>query len=146
MPSSRLHIFKADTSSSLPLLYADAGIKAGFPSPAQDYMTECIDLNEVLVRQKETTFYARVDGDSMVGAGICDGDIAIIDKGLEVRNGDYVVAYIDGEFTIKRYLLDESHACAWLIPANKKYRAIRVTIDNDFRVWGVVTSVIHKFK
>lgn len=142
----RLHIFKADTSSSLPLLYADAGIKAGFPSPAQDYMTESIDLNELLVRQKETTFYARVDGDSMVGVGICNGDIAIIDKSLEARNGDYVVAYIDGEFTIKQYKLDDSHACAWLIPANKKYRPIKVTIDNDFRVWGVVTGVIRKFR
>lgn len=130
----------------MPLLYADAGIKAGFPSPAQDYMTESIDLNELLVRQKETTFYARVDGDSMVGVGICDGDIAIIDKGVEARNGDYVVAYIDGEFTIKQYRLDESQACAWLIPANKRYRSIKVTIDNDFRVWGVVTGVIRKFR
>lgn len=146
MSSSRLHILKADTSSSLPLPYADGGIKAGFPSPAQDYMTESIDLNQMLIRQKETTFYARVDGDSMVGVGICDGDIAIIDKSLDAHNGDYVVAYIDGEFTIKQYKLDDSHACAWLLPANRRYKPIKVTVDNDFRVWGVVTGVIRKFR
>lgn len=146
MKDPRLHICTAVTDTVMQIPYADGGIKAGFPSPAQDYMTESIDLNQVLVRQKETTFYARVDGDSMTGAGIFDGDIVIIDKALEAQSGDYVAAYIDGEFTLKKFRLDESGRFAWLIPANSKYKPIKVTEENDFTVWGVVTGVIRKFK
>lgn len=145
MPEVKLHICRADTASSILLPYADAGVKAGFPSPAQDYMSESIDLNSELIRQKESTFYARVDGDSMEGAGIFDGDIVIIDKALEAHNGNYVVAYIDGEFTLKRFQLDESGRGAWLVPANKKYHPIHVDANNDFRIWGVVTGVVRKF-
>lgn len=145
MPEAKLHIYQADTSTSISLPYADAGVKAGFPSPAQDYMSESIDLNTELIRQKESTFYARVDGDSMEGAGIFDGDIVIIDKALEAHNGNYVVAYIDGEFTLKKFQLDEGGNGAWLIPANKKYRPIHVDANNDFRIWGVVTGVVRKF-
>lgn len=146
MNDPKLHIYSADTSSILPLPYADGGIKAGFPSPAQDYMTESIDLNHVLIRQKETTFYAKVDGDSMTDAAILDGDLVIIDKAIEPSDGDYVAAYIDGEFTLKKFKLDSSGDFGWLIPANKKYHPIKVTPDNDFRVWGVVTGVIRKIK
>lgn len=88
----KLHIYKPDLSTELELPYADGGIKAGFPSPAQDYLTESIDLNKILIRHPETTFYAKVAGDSLTDAGICDMDIAIIDKSLECQNGDYVAA------------------------------------------------------
>lgn len=145
MPEVKLHIIRANTDSHIDLPYADAGVKAGFPSPAQDYMSESIDLNSELIRQKESTFYARVDGDSMEGAGIYDGDIVIIDKALEAHNGNYVVAYIDGEFTLKKFQLDEGGNGAWLIPANKKYNPIHVDANNDFRIWGVVTGVVRKF-
>ena len=144
----KLYIYSADLSTELNLPYADSGIKAGFPSPAQDYLTESIDLNKTLIRHTETMFYAKVSGDSLNDIGISDGDIVIIDKSLEAQNGDYVAAFIDGEFTLKQFKLDVANNCAWLIPANKKYSPIKVTEDNDFMVWGVITSCVklfHKF-
>lgn len=133
----KLYIYSADITSELNLPYVDDGIKAGFPSPAQDYLTETIDLNKTLIKHTETTFYAKVSGDSMKDAGISDGDLVVIDKSLEARNGDFVAAYIDGDFTLKRYEYDEVNHCAWLIPANDKYEPIKVTEDNSFRVWGI---------
>lgn len=140
-----LHIFSADISTLLELPLADVGIKAGFPSPAQDYLTESIDLNKELIRHSETTFLAKVAGDSLKDAGISDGDLVIIDKSLEAKNGDYVAAFIDGEFTLKQFKLDKQHQCAWLIPANKNYEPIQVTEDNHFLIWGVITSCIKRF-
>lgn len=141
----KLYIYIADITSELNLPYVDDGIKAGFPSPAQDYLSECIDLNKTLIRHSETTFYAKVSGDSMKEVGISDGDLVVIDKSLEAQNGDYVAAYIDGEFTLKQFKLDETNQCAWLIPANPDYKPIKVTEDNDFMVWGVITSCIKRF-
>lgn len=141
----KLYIYSADLSTELNLPYADSSIKAGFPSPAQDYLIESIDLNKTLIRHTETTFYAKVSGDSLNDIGISDGDIVIIDKSLEAQNGDYVAAFIDGEFTLKQFKLDEANNCAWLVPANKKYNPIKVTEDNDFMVWGVITSAIKRF-
>ena len=96
-----LQLFRADTRTSLAIPLAEEGIKAGFPSPAEGYMTDSIDLNRELVRHKETTFFARVNGDSMVHAGIFDGDLVVIDKSLTAQSGDLVVAFLDGEFTLK---------------------------------------------
>ena len=96
MEEVKLQIYSADTSTILDLSYVEGGIKAGFPSPAQDYLTASIDLNKELIRRKETTFLARVSGNSLMDAGISDGDIIVIDKSLEVKNGDFVVAFIDG--------------------------------------------------
>lgn len=143
---TRLKIFRPDFSIDLSLPYADGGVKAGFPSPAQDYMMESIDLNHVLVHHQECTFYARVCGESMIGAGIYDGDLVVIDKSLEAHDGDYIVACVDGEFTLKRFKVDSSNQCAWLLPANPHFPAIKVTADNDFVIWGVVTSVIRQFR
>lgn len=131
-----------DGSSVLELPYADAGIRAGFPSPAQDYLGEAIDLNRELVPHKEATFYARVTGDSMRDAGILDGDLVVIDKSLEARDGDCVVACIEGEFTIKTYREDRRRRCAWLMPANPAYPPIKVTADTQAMIWGVVTYTI----
>lgn len=142
MDEVKLHIYSADTSTLLDLSFVDGGIKAGFPSPAQDYLTECIDLNKELIRSKETTFLARVSGNSLIEAGICDGDIVVIDKSLEAKNGDFVVAFIDGEFTLKEFHHDEKNNCAWLIPHNKDFAPIKVTKENDFMVWGVLTYTI----
>lgn len=135
-----------DGNSALSLPFADGGIKAGFPSPAQDYMRDSIDLNEEIVKHKETTFYARVSGDSMIGAGIFDGDLVVVDRSLEARSGDLIVAYIDGEFTLKTYKLDPYKQCAWLIPANPRYPKIQVTQNNDFMIWGVVTHSIRSLR
>lgn len=141
-----LDIYTAELCTLMELPYADLGIKAGFPSPAQDYLTESIDLNKELVKHEESTFYARVNGDSMREAGIFDGDLVVIDKSLEARDGDYIVAYVDGEFTLKTFRHDPSGQCAWLVPANPHFAPIRVSAENDFMVWGVVTSVIRKLQ
>ena len=107
MNKIKLIMYSADLSSKLPLPFADQGVKAGFPSPAQDYMTDSIDLNRELIRHPATTFYARADGDSMKDCGIDDGDLLVIDKSLDPLDGDIVVAYIDGEFTLKTVRFDE---------------------------------------
>lgn len=146
MDEVKLHICSADTSTLLDLSFVDGGIKAGFPSSAQDYLSESIDLNKELIRRKETTFLARVSGNSLMDAGICDGDIVVIDKSLEAKNGDFVVAFIDGEFTLKEFRLDEANDCAWLIPHNKDFSPIKVTKENDFMIWGVLTYTIKQLR
>lgn len=139
----KLDMFSSEFSvDELNVSYIDAGIKAGFPSPAQDYFTGAIDLNRELIRHKETTFLARVSGNSLHDAGICDGDIIVIDKSLEAKNGDFVVAFVDGEFTLKEFRFDEKNNCAWLIPHNKDYEPIKITVENQFLVWGVLTYTI----
>lgn len=144
MAKKQLILYSADLSSELALDFADMGIHAGFPSPAQDYMSENIDLNRELVRHPATTFYARAVGDSMKDCGIDDGDLLIIDKSIEPQDGDIVVAYVDGEFTLKRVKLEPGGNRLWLVPANKDYPPIQVTGENDFIVWGVLTYNIKR--
>lgn len=129
-------------STSLPLQYANEGIHAGFPSPAQDYMEQTIDLNKELIKHPASTFLGRVVGDSMRDEGIEEGDILIIDKSLELLDGDLAVCFIDGEFTLKRVYLEKDFA--WLVPANPDYPKIKVTKDNNFIIWGIVTYTIKK--
>lgn len=120
------------------------GLHAGFPSPAADYAGERIDLVHEMNAHPETTFYARVSGDSMVDAGIFDHDILVIDRSIEPRNGDFVVASIDGEFTLKEYRLDPSGNGAWLVPHNDMFKPFHVSAENAFVVWGVVTYNVHR--
>ena len=136
----QLEIVGADTSSQLPLPYADQGIRAGFPSPAQDYMDLSIDLNRELIRNPSSTFYGRVKGDSMQDAGVSEGDVLVIDKSLEPQDGDMAVCFLDGEFTLKFIQLEKD--VIWLIPANEAYDPIRVTAENEFLIWGIVTYTI----
>lgn len=138
----RLEIHKIDISSSLPLQFANEGIRAGFPSPAQDYMEQAIDLNKELIKHPASTFYGRVVGESMRDEGIEEGDILVIDKSLELMDDDLAVCFIDGEFTVKRVRLEAE--AAWLVPSNTEYPLIKVTKDNDFIVWGIVTYTIKK--
>lgn len=140
----KLIMYSADLSSSLPLPYADQGVRAGFPSPAQDYLSESIDLNRELVRHPATTFYARACGDSMKDCGIDDGDLLVIDKSLEPHDGDIVVAFIDGDFTLKKVKFDDENKCIWLVPANDEYSSIKITEDNNFLIWGVLTYSIKR--
>ncbi len=140
----KLILYSADLSSELGLPFADQGIRAGFPSPAQDYISESIDLNKELVRHPATTFYARAVGDSMWNFGIDSGDLLIIDKALEPRDGDIVVAYIDGEFTLKRVSIAKEDNCIWLMPGNDSYQPLKVTEESNFMIWGVLTYNIKK--
>lgn len=143
---SEITIIKGEFAHQLDMLIAP-GIKAGFPSPAEDYLSDSLDFNRDLIKHPEATFYGRVKGDSMEDAGICDGDIAVIDRSVEPQNGDIVVGYINNEFTIKR--LDLSHkeeGYIELCPANKKYHPIRIDEYDDFRVWGVVVWTIKAWK
>jgi DNA polymerase V len=134
-------LFSVDPKSQMTLPVNH--IKAGFPSPAEDFMDAGIDLNQVLIKHPAATFLGRVSGDSMKDLGISDGDIVVIDKSLEVQDGKIVVCYIDGEFTMKTIKLEKDFC--WLMPANENYKPIKVTADNDFIVWGVVTYVIKSF-
>ena len=142
MKPNKLDIFKGKAFEQLKLPYVDGGIKAGFPSPAQDYIDQAIDLNKELVRNPASTFYGRVCGDSMICEGIEEGDILVIDKSLDAQNDDLVVCYVDGEFTLKR--IDIQKEVIWLVPSNPDYPKIKVTAENDFIVWGVVTYTIKK--
>lgn len=135
-----IDIFSADTETELELPYVDNGISAGFPSPALDFVDLTIDLNRHLIKNPSATFYGRVKGESLKNAGICNGDLLIIDRSLEPTNGKIVVCYIDGEFTAKRVQIFKNEIL--LIPENENYQPIRVTEENNFLIWGVVTHVI----
>lgn len=139
---TELEIYKADTGSELELEYADAGIRAGFPSPAQDYAGETIDLNKDLIQHPASRFYGRVVGDSMQEEGITEGDILVVDKSIEPEDGDLAVCCLDGEFTLKRIKLDRKSQKLFLMPSNRNYSPIEVTPDNEFMVWGVVLYTI----
>ncbi len=138
MPETKLQPLPCDTSTALSIDCAVEGVHAGFPSPAEDY-TESIDLNKELIAHPATTFYARAIGDSMIDRGIANEDLLIIDKALTPREGNVVVAFIDGEFTLKTLHNDPQNHCCWLLPANKRYKPIKVTQDNELVIWGVVT-------
>jgi len=129
-------------SLSLPL-YASR-VSAGFPSPADDYIENKIDLNEQLITNPLATFFVRVQGDSMIDAGINSNDVLIVDKSIEAKNRDIILAVIDGEMTVKRFYKNNNNLK--LFPENRKYKPIIITDGMEFEVWGVVTYVIHSTK
>jgi len=118
-------------------------IRAGFPSPADDYLERNICLQDLLIEHPAATFLVKVEGHSMKDAGIMDGDIAVVDRAITPAHGKIVVAVIDGEFTLKRLIYREG-AC-FLESANDSFSPIEVSDCSDNCVWGVVTSVIHRF-
>lgn len=138
--TSTLEIYSADTTTSISLPFVESGISAGFPSPADDFLDAAIDLNKEFVKNPSTTFYGRVKGDSMINAGLNNGDLLIIDKSLEPVNNKIAVCFIDGAFTVKRIKIEKD--IIWLVAENEKYQPIKVTADNDFIIWGIVTTVI----
>ena len=116
-------------------------IAAGFPSPAEDHMDSSLDLNQHLIKHPSATFYVYARGDSMVLAGISDGDMLIVDRSLEATNDSIVVAIINGEFTVKSISKVNEHL--YLMPHNTSYNPIEITEEMDFEIWGVVTHSIH---
>jgi DNA polymerase V len=135
-----LTFFKPDFESELRLPYIDFGVSAGFPSPALDFMEKSIDLNKALSENPLATFYIKVDGHSMIDAGINDKDVLVVDRSLEPQNNKIAVCFIDGEFTVKRIQLKKDGL--WLLPENSKYTPIQVAEENQFLIWGIVTYVI----
>jgi DNA polymerase V len=120
------------------------GISAGFPSPADDYIDRLLDLNELLIKNPPATFFVRVAGDSMTGAGINNGDTLIVDRSIEAANGKIVIAVVNGELTVKR--LVKSNNSYRLIAENPNYAPLEINEESQFEIWGVVTSVIHQFE
>ena len=123
-------------------IFVDTGISAGFPSPVDDFSEIRISLDDELIKNKDSTFYAKVKGQSMIGAGLDDNDLLVIDRSLPPENNKIAVCFLDGEFTVKRLRVDKNEV--WLQPENPNYPIINITDENDFMVWGIVTNVIKK--
>lgn len=141
---SSIHaIFEVDQKTRVVCPLFTSGVSAGFPSPAEDHIDQQLDLNELLIQHPVATFFVRVSGESMKDAGINHGDILVVDRSLEATSGRIVIAIVNGELTVKRFVQD-SMSCQ-LVAANSDYPPVAITDETDFSVWGVVTSVIHQF-
>ncbi len=140
--SEHLTFFIPEAIEGTGTSFFDTGISAGFPSPADDFKEQRLSLDDELVKNKEATFYARVSGQSMIGAGLDDNDLLVIDRSLEPENNKIAVCFLDGEFTVKRLRVSDDEV--WLQPENPDYPIIKITEDNNFVIWGIVTNVIKK--
>lgn len=130
-------------SINLALHYYADRVPAGFPSPAQDYVERTLDLNELCIAHPAATYYVRAMGDSMIEAGIHSGDLLVVDRAIEPRHGDIVIAEVCGEFTVKELALSPS---VRLLPRNPAYTAIDLTGSDELMLFGVVTFVIHALR
>ena len=144
MKKEKLTFLKPKKGNSLGQWLVEQGISAGFPSPADDFKEVRISLDKELVKNTASTFYARVSGNSMEGAGLNDGDLIIIDRSLSPENKKIAVCYLDGEFTVKRIIKKDSKL--YLKPENKKYNEIEVKNGSNLMIWGIVTYVIKSVK
>ena len=142
MSESHLSFFKPNPATRKMLHLVQEGISAGFPSPADDSQELRISIDQEVVKNEEATFYARVSGQSMQGAGLDDGDLLVIDRSQEPENSASAVCFIDGEFTVKRLKVEKD--CIYLMPENPRYQPIKVTEENQLQIWGVVTDVVKK--
>ena len=137
-----ISFFKPNLDESHLIPLTNNNISAGFPSPADDFKEIRISLDKEIIKNEEATFYARVDGESMQGAGLNDGDLIVIDRSEEPKNGSIAVCFLDGEFTVKR--IQKKGQELYLKPENSKFKPIQITEEMNFQVWGVVTHIIHK--
>ena len=142
MKKERLSFLNPKKSNQLGQWLIEQGISAGFPSPADDFKEIRISLDKELVKNSESTFYAKVSGDSMIEAGLDDGDLLIIDRSLDPENGKIAVCFLDGEFTVKR--INKREGKLYLKPENKNYEEIEINDGNELKIWGIVTFVIKK--
>lgn len=140
--AQNLTMFMPKETNSIGAILIDTGISAGFPSPADDFKEERLSLDDELIKNKEATFFARVSGQSMIGAGLNDNDLLIIDRSLEPAHNKIAVCFLDGEFTVKR--LKVTKEGVWLLPENPNYKPIEVSEENNLVIWGIVTNVIKK--
>jgi DNA polymerase V len=134
-------IYAPDLSTRYKLPIFLGRLPAGFPSPADDYLEGKLDITKHLVKHPAATFYVRVSGDSMIGAGIHSGDLLVVDRSLEAKSGNVIVAALDGELTVKR--LYQKNGVLRLLPENPEYQPIEIQLQQSFEIWGVVTNVIH---
>lgn len=141
-PNKTVVFFKPNEDNIKDIPLAHTGVSAGFPSPADDFKELRISIDQEVVKNEEATFYARVDGQSMQGAGLDDGDLLVIDRSKEPEDNAIAVCFIDGEFTVKRLKVEAE--CIFLMPENPNYKPIKVTEDNQLIIWGVVTYVVKK--
>ncbi len=118
-------------------------VPAGFPSMADNFKEDCLSIDDIIVKNKASTFFAKVVGDSMIGACIEENDYLVIDKSIEPKDGKIAVCYIDGEFTLKRLKIEKD--CIYLMPENDNYKPIKVTEENTLLIWGMVVGVIKKY-
>ena len=142
MKTNKIIFLKPKKGDSLGQWLVEQGVSAGFPSPADDFKEIRISLDKELVKNQESTFYARVSGDSMLEAGIDDGDLLVIDKSLNPENGKIAVCFIDGDFTVKRIVKEKGKL--YLKAENKKYKSIEIREGNELIIWGIVEYVIKK--
>lgn len=134
-------ICSPDLSASYPRPLFLVPVSAGFPSPADDYLEDKLDLNRYLIKHEAATFFVKVRGDSMIGAGIHSGDLLIVDRALEPTDQSVVIAVVNGELTVKRICKRDGHLM--LVPDNGNYEPLHIAGCMDFAIWGVVTHVIH---
>ena len=130
-------IYSLESFLSMPYI---GRISCGFPSPADDHLDEAIDLNREYIKNKSSTYFGRVSGDSMIDAGLENGDLLIIDKSLKPKHGNIAVCFLDGDFTVKRIRIEEGKI--WLMAENKNYDPIEITPDNELMVWGIVVHSV----
>ena len=150
-----IEVYKSQIKSGIEVLRANENpvrqlipiftsrVQAGFPSPADDHLEDTLDLNTHLIHHKEATFFVKAQGESMIGAGIHQGDILIVDKSLSPKSGKIVIAVVDGEFTVKR--LHKYKGNITLKAENSEFEDIKIKGTDELIIWGVVTSVIHQY-
>jgi DNA polymerase V len=136
-----LQIFLPERFTNIELPLFLEAVSAGFPSPAEDYLEGKLDLNDYLIMNPASTFLVRVTGDSMIIAGIHSGDLLVVDRSLEPKDGNIIIAVINGELLVKRLKLIKNKY--YLLPENSNYKPIEITETMSFEVWGVVSTVIH---
>ena len=138
--SANLDLYSAsgDNETEIPLI---GGVKAGFPSPAQDFIAQAIDLNKYIIKHPAATYFALVNGVSM-NTDLSEGDLLVVDRSLDPQDGKIAVCFVDGEFTVKKIRIEKDRCL--LVPSNPDYPVIEVNKDNDFTIWGIVTYVIKK--
>lgn len=142
LPAHRIaDVLKYLHSPRFALPFYSTKVSAGFPSPADDYLEGSLDLNEYLIHHPYATFFVRVTGDSMINVGIFPNDILIVDRSLEATSGKVVIAVVNGELTVKRFIKKQNEI--WLYPENSAYKPLQICQESEFLIWGVVTNVIH---
>ncbi|MEI6348473.1 MAG: translesion error-prone DNA polymerase V autoproteolytic subunit [Bacteroidota bacterium] len=139
---TNLKFYSIDSLQGMEIPYFEARVSAGFPSPAEDYTDIKLDLNKALIQNPTATFYVKVKGMSMQNAGILEGDMLVVDRSVLPTDQCIAICVINSEFTVKR--IKKTKSGLSLIPENPDFKAIKITSDMDFSIWGVVTYVVHK--